>query len=104
MDLSGNGNNGIIENCEIVPYDGIDSKIIDVPYRRQSRFALLPHKSNGYLNGAWIDVSIRYNQLKYTNEVSKGYSDITKDGLNSCDYHIHNKSRINNYTQIIVAI
>lgn len=104
IDLSGNDNNGIIENCEIIPYDNIDSKVIEVPYKRESTFILLPHKENGFKDGRWVDASIRYNQLRYTNEVSKGYSDTKKDGLINCEYVTHNKIKIKNLTHLIVGI
>ena len=104
MDLSGNNNDGIIENCEIVPYDNIDSEVIKIPFRRDCKFLLTPHKENGFENGRWVDVSIRYNQLRYVNEVSKGYRDTKKDGLINCEYITHNKTKINNLTHLTVGI
>jgi hypothetical protein len=40
-DLSGNGNDGDIVNCEIVGYSVDDTKLINVPFRRKSTFKLI---------------------------------------------------------------
>lgn len=104
MDLSGNDNVGIIENCEIVPFDEINTKLVAIPFRRKGLFKLLPHQHNGYDNGSWVDVSVRYNQLKYSNEVLLGYSTPDKDGLNSCEYKLHDKTKVGKTTHMLIGI
>jgi hypothetical protein len=95
---------GEIENCEIVPYVFDNKKEIKIPHRRNSTFKLLEHEGNGFVNGGWKNITTRYNQLKYHNEVSKGYTNNKKDGLNNCEYKIHNKNKIENLTHIVVGI
>ena len=97
-------NDGQIVNCEIVPYDYIEGEVIDIPFRRDCEFLLMPHRENGFENGSWVDVNIRYNQLRFTNEISKGYADTQKDGLINCDFVTHNKTKVNNLTHLIVGI
>ena len=104
IDLSGNENHGEIVNCEIVPYEYSNNKIIDVPFRRLSTFQLLPHEENGYLLNGWKDKTTRYNQLRYYNEVSKGYINTKEDGLNNCEFKEHGNSRVDNYSHIVVGI
>jgi hypothetical protein len=104
IDIVNYQNDALIYNCEIVglPIDKI--KTIEIPYRRNSTFKLLNHEENGFINGGWKNITTRYNQLKYQNEVSKGYIDYKKDGLNNCEYKIHNKNKIQNLTHIVVGI
>jgi hypothetical protein len=95
---------GEIKNCEIVPFVFDTKKLIKIPHRRNSTFKLLEHEENGFVGGGWKNITTRYNQLKYQNEVSKGYIDHKKDGLNNCEYKIHDKNKIYNLTHIVVEI
>lgn len=104
IDLSGNENHGEIVNCEIIPYEYSNNKIIDVPFRRLSTFQLLPHEENGYVLNGWKDKTTRYNQLRFYNEVSKGYINTKEDGLNNCEFKEHGNSRVDNYSHIVVGI
>lgn len=104
IDLSGKGNDGEIINCEMVGYEIEDSKLIEVPFRRECTFKLLPHDENGYVNNEWREKTTRYNQLKFQNEVSKGYINIKDDGLNSCYFTEHSRTKVNNQTHIIVGL
>ena len=65
---------------------------------------MLPHETTGYKNGAWSDVNIRYNQLRFHNEMEKGYRDPNKDGLSNLEYKIWNLTTKNNQTHITVEI
>ena len=92
IDLSGNNNLGKIYNCEIVKSE---LKLRDtqfIPYRRVSKIKHLQHDSNGFENGNWKDKMTRWNQLKFHNEVSKGFHDIKKDGLNSLEFKLLDRS------------
>jgi hypothetical protein len=97
-------NNGEIYGCEIVPYEYEKIKIIEVPFRRDCTFKLLKHDENGYINGNWKDITTRYNQLKFNNEVKTGYKDTTLDGLSNLQYREHSHTHIKNQTHIIVGI
>jgi hypothetical protein len=95
---------GEINNCETVGFTFDDVKIIEVPHRRNSTFKLLEHEENGFINGGWKNITTRYNQLKYNNEVIKGFTNTNDDGLNNCHYTIHSLNKINNLTHIVVGI
>lgn len=104
MDLSGNGNDGELNECEIVGYDIDDFKIIDVPFRRQCTFKLLEHEENGYTDNAWKNKTTRYNQLRFENEVSMDYQDPMEDGLSNCKFHEYSYTKVKNHNHIIVAV
>jgi hypothetical protein len=104
IDLSGRGNDGEIVNCEMVGYDIEDSKLIEVPFRRECTFKLLAHAENGYTNNEWREKTTRYNQLKFQNEVSKGHIDTNEEGLNNCYFTEHSRTKVNNQTHIIVGL
>jgi hypothetical protein len=103
IDLVGNSD-GEINGCEIVGYDFEKSKIIEIPFRRNCTFKLLKHDENGYINNNWKDITTRYNQLKFNNEVKTGYKDTTLDGLSNLHYQEHSHTHIKNQTHIIVGI
>lgn len=104
MDLSGNGNDGQIHNCEIVGESFEEYKEIEIPYRRKSTFQLIPHEENGYVLNGWKSKLTRYNQLRFYNETLKGSTDYKKDGLNDCEFAEHSHVRNKNETHVIVGI
>jgi hypothetical protein len=104
LDMSGNNNDGEIINCEMVGYTFDQYKTIEIPHRRPSTFRLMSHDENGYVGYGWKDVTTRYNQLRFYNEVLKGGWDTKKEGLNSCHYKETGYSRVNNETFITVEI
>jgi hypothetical protein len=104
MDLSGNNYNGKIVNCEIVGYLLEDTKKLLVPHRRESTFKLIPHEENGFVNGAWKSGTTRFNQLRYFNEVTRGYRNTKEDGLSNLQFKEHSKIKIENQTHIVVEI
>jgi hypothetical protein len=104
MDLSGNENHGKITNCEIVGNNYEDYKITHIPNRRNGMFELYPHEENGYVNGSWKDQTTRYNQMRYYNELIRGFKYITQDGLNNCKFREITKVKVDNETQLLVSI
>jgi hypothetical protein len=104
MDLSGKGNDGEIHNCEIVGYDIDDIKIIETPFRRDCTFKLLDHDENGYINNKWRNKTTRYNQLRFENEVSKGYYNTDEDGLSNLQFVEHSNTKVKNNSHIIIGI
>ena len=104
IDLSGNENHGEISNCEIVGYTYDETKRILIPNRRDCTFELKSHEENGYTKGAWKDITTRYNQLRFHNEVAKGYRNPKEDGLTNCTYKELSRSQIDNQTHILVSI
>lgn len=103
IDLSGGNNNGIIVNCEIVPFEtqSIEYKI---PFRRSSILKSLEHKENGFLDGRWADQNTRWNQLRFHNEVSKNLDLLDNDGLSSLTFHTYGILKEGNVTTINVGI
>jgi hypothetical protein len=104
IDLSGSNNNGKITNCEIVGYNYDEHKTIQIPYRRDCTFKLLSHPENGYVDGSWKDMTTRYNQMRFFNEVSKGYKNPKEDGLSDLKYKELTHAYINKQTHVLVSI
>jgi hypothetical protein len=103
MDLVGD-NHGEIFNCEIVGESYPELKTIDVPFRRKSTFELLTHEENGFLKTGWKSNMTRYNQLKFYNEVQKGYRNTKEDGLSNCDFVEHSVSKVKQQIHVVVGI
>lgn len=103
-DLSVNNNDGEIVNCEIVNIEPEKFKIIDVPFRRKSTFKLLEHEENGFVGDGWKTEFIRWNQLRFYNEVSKDDELLKNDGLSDLEFAEHGKYNKNNVTRIVVGI
>jgi beta-1,4-galactosyltransferase 1 len=104
MDLSGNRNDGKIMNCEIVGYQIEDTKPIYIPHRRDCTFKLIQHEENGFVNGSWKNITTRYNQLRYINEVAPGHKNTKDDGLSNLVFKELNKANVRNQTHILVSI
>lgn len=104
VDLSGNGNDGEIVNCEIIDETLDDYKNVLVPYRRKSEFLLLNHEPNGYVDNKWKSTQTRWNQLRYHNEVYKNPQLFDEDGLNDLRFTEQSIQKENNYTFINVTI
>lgn len=86
VDLLGRGNNGEIVNCEIVDLYSVNDKIVYVPHRRKSKFRLLKHVENGFVDNGWKDQFIRWNQLRFHNEVSLNDELLENDGLSNLNF------------------
>jgi hypothetical protein len=88
-DLSDHGNHGEIINCEIVEDEIEKYKEVKIPYRRDSIFRCLPHEENGFVNNAWKDQSIRWNQIRFYNEVCKNDDLLYNEGLSTLEFAEH---------------
>lgn len=104
VDLSGNHNDGEIFHCEIVGESHYENKPIDVPFRRPSTFELLSHEENGFVKTGWKSEMTRYNQLRFYNEVQKGYRNTKEDGLSNCDFVEHSVSKVKQQIHVVVGI
>jgi len=104
IDLSKKGNDGEIVNCEIVNLEPEKYKIIDIPIRRKSIFSLLSHDENGFVNNDWKSSTIRWNQLRFYNEVSKNDDLLGNDGLSDLKFTEHGIYRKGRITKITVGI
>ena len=104
IDLSGKENPGKIFNCEIIPYEISDTKILTIPHRRDCTFQLMSHSENGYYNGAWKSITTRYNQVRYFNEVIRGHKDTKEEGLSNCTFKVLSNVNVKNQTHISVSV
>lgn len=104
VDLSDNGNDGEIFNCEIVGESFNENKDIEIPFRRTSTFELLTHEENGFIKTGWKSELTRFNQLKFYNEVQKGYRNTKEDGLSNCDFVEHSVSKVKQQIHVVVGI
>tara|TARA_B110000285_G_scaffold194533_1_gene224236 strand:+ start:710 stop:2155 length:1446 start_codon:yes stop_codon:yes gene_type:complete len=75
------------------------------PFRRNSKFKSLKHKSNSSIGNKWVHQETRKNQLKYYNEVRQDIIDFRIDGLNTLRFNkISNESLSNKTTKISVEL
>ena len=104
-DLTENENNGEIVNCEIVKASFTKYKSISIPFRRDSTFALLQHKENGFYKNKWKFKATRWNQLRFHNEVCKDSNLLKYDGLSNLEFVEHGLIKITeNITHVNVGI
>jgi hypothetical protein len=104
VDLSFNENPGAIFNCSVVPAPFEDSKMIEIPHRKENTFKLIPHDENGFVINSWKNITTRYNQIRFFNEVSHGFKDSREDGLSNLTFKELNRAKIENQTHIVVSI
>lgn len=104
IDMSDTGKNADINDCELVEYDLPKRNRLMVPYRRESKYRTLNHEHEGFLNTGWKDITTRYNQLKFMNEVMRGYGMPEEDGLTTCKYRVLSHSHVRKVTQMIVHL
>ncbi len=104
IDLSGNNNDGIFENCKLSGYISDYKKVIYIPFRKDCTFELLSHEENGYVGNAWKNITTRYNQMRFHNEVKNDLTNPLQDGLSNCKYREHSNTKVLNETNITVGI
>lgn len=103
-DLTGNGNDGIIVNCDIRDLELPDYKETRIPHRRGCTFYTLSHEENGFFDNRWKTQATRWNQLRFHNEVSKNDDLVFDDGLSDLQFIEHGLTKENNITHINVGI
>jgi hypothetical protein len=85
LDLKRN-NNGRVFNCDQV-YCQLSPEVTKpIPYRKEGRFKILPHKENGYKDGYWVNWTSRKNQLRYLDNYYSLKSNYQNDGLTNCTF------------------
>lgn len=103
VDLSGNNTINFLANVEQVIIE--NRKVIEyIPYRRDSKIKFLKHENNGFNYGRWKDDLTRWNQLRFVNEVERGFHNTNKDGLASLTYTLHGEIKKPRYTHLNVGI
>lgn len=104
IDITGNSDNATIVDCEIVKHDAKQHNRLAIPFRRESDYRELKHEDEGFLTTGWKDITTRYNQLRFMNEVMRGYRKPEDDGLTTCKYKVLSKSNVRKQTQMIVKL
>lgn len=104
IDISGISSPAKINDCEIVAYDCPKKDKLLIPFRRESDYRTLKHDDEGFLNTGWKNITTRYNQLKFMNEVIRGYGMPEDDGLTTCEYKVLNHTKLRNVTQMTVKL
>ena len=104
VDMSEVSSPAKIVDCELVPYDCPKKQKQSVPFRRESDYRLLKHEDQGFLNTGWKNITTRYNQLRFMNEVLRGYGMPEDDGLTTCKYRVLSNARVRNVTQMTVKL
>jgi len=103
-DLTDNGNNGIIVNCEIVDVVLDNVKEVKIPFRRKSLFKSLKHEENGFYQNKWKHQATRWNQLRFVNEVSYNNELLENDGLSTTEFILHDKLKRGRITHLKIGI
>ena len=103
-DLTGNGINGKIVNCEIVKEEYDSSLEVKIPHRRRSIFKSLKHEENGFLGDGWKDQATRWNQLRFHNEVYLNPHFTKEDGLSNLEFVEWGVKKENNVLYVNVGI
>lgn len=93
IDQSSKNNNAPLFNTAIMKPELPNKVDIHFPYRRKSTVRKLKHPGNGFNGGRWESDLTRWNELKFINEVSKGYANTSEDGLADLTFTLHNKER-----------
>ena len=83
------------------PEEYIGTKI---PHRRKSIINRLVHEDSGFSDGKWKHDVTRWNQIRFNNEVVFGDKDPSQEGLNTCEYTVHEKNTVKRITHLKVGI
>lgn len=75
-----------------------------IPFRRQSKLEKLNHENNGFTGDRWASDLTRWNQLRFNNEVLIGHQNSKEDGLNNCEYKLHNREKSGRLVHLKVGI
>ena len=85
IDLKGE-NNARVFNCKQKQVQVSTDIVKPIPYRKDGKFKVLPHKEAGYKDGYWISYSSRKNQIRYLDRYYNLKSEYQKDGLTYCTF------------------
>lgn len=103
-DLTGNGNDGKIVNCEIIEKVYDECVEVKIPHRRKGHFISLNHEQNGFDGNGWKDKLIRWNQLRFKNEITLNPELTKEDGLSDLEFVEWGVKKNNKITHINVGI
>ena len=104
LNLKTNEYDAEVNHCIPKTIQSIERKEISIPARRQSKFEMLKHKSEGYFQGTWKSESTRLNQIRFYNQVRNNETDLATDGLTSLNFKGVSKTEQDKYTFISVEL
>ena len=104
LNLKTNEYDAEVNHCIPKTIQSIERKEISIPARRQSKFKMLKHKSEGYFQGTWKSESTRLNQIRFYNQIRNNETDLATDGLTSLNFKGVSKTEQDNYTFISVEL
>lgn len=104
IDGSNNNTPGRIFKAELGKFSTPNTYTNYKPIRRKSVIEKLSHESSGFIGGRWKSDLTRWNQLRFNNEVINGRYEGIKDGLSTCEYILHSKTKDRNVTHLKVGI
>ncbi len=91
-----------VYNCIPTAQVNVKKKTIPIPDRRDCKFKVLIHESEGYTDGGWKTKSTRLNQIRYYSQLQKLES--TNDGLSNLKYKKISDTTSGNVTHISVEL
>lgn len=92
-DRSSNENNAVLFNAALEIPKLKKEQTLHTPHRRKSLLRRLKHPSNGFNGGRWESDLTRWNELRFINQVSKGFENTAEDGLSNISPKIHSTTR-----------
>ena len=93
-DKTGNDNNGLVYNCEILE-DNVKVPHTIVPYRTPGRMDCLEHDDEGFVDGKWAKgETTAKNEYRYIMGMQQGKIDHKKDGINNVEYTLVSREEI----------
>lgn len=104
LNLKTNEYDATTQHCIPKTFQSIERKEISIPARRQSKFEMMEHKPEGYLEGGWKSESTRLNQIRFYNQVRNNETDLATDGLTTLNFKGVSKTEQDNYTFISVEL
>jgi len=103
-DKSPTENNAVLFNTPIVIPNIEKIQTLHFPFRRKSKNIRLEHPTSGFNGGRWASDLTRWNELKFYNEVSKGFADTHEDGLSTLKYMLHSRIKSDDRKTITINI
>ena len=93
-DSTGNNNNGLVFNCEILEEE-IKIPYTIIPYRTPGRMECLDHVDEGFVDGKWAKgETTAKNEYRYIMGMQQGKINHKKDGMTTLKYTLVSKEEI----------
>mgnify|MGYP001234128135 CR=1 FL=1 len=93
-----------LNNVKIKSFNESLRSFLPKPYRRDSRFKSLQHKTNSSVGNRWVHKETRKNQIRFYNEVRQELTDFRIDGINTLRYKEISKEENKSVTKISIEL